>query len=252
MIERDGNDGEIIPESTEPDLSLDGTHMILTRCNFQLVPWRDWLISQGIPWHNPYRPEDRFMNPTSSTLWKIVRTYAMLKDGDIVNMMDVLKMIDGIKAEGNLIHGAKRRAKWDTEEFNFNWMETVDYRNINRLGMFTEEFCTLKKPIDEVFILKGKVGDLIQKIGNKNSIYLKQPTTIISTVHGVKGGEATNVWIDRRTSLKGHQMWHNREDARNDEARVAYVAVTRAKERMGLLIGKSKMDGFDNQAFNIN
>lgn len=251
MVERDGNEGEVIWHSTEPDLSLPGTHMLLCRCNYLLVPWRDWLIKQGIPWHNPYRPEDNFMNPTSSKLWRAVRTYAKLREGDVVKMDELLRMVECVKAEGNLLRGTKRKAKGDEQEGNFNWMETVDFRNVGKMGLFTDDVCTLRKPIAEVFHLKGKVGDLIMHIGDTNQIFLKKPHTILSTVHGCKGGESDNVWIDTRTSPKGYRMWQLSQEARNDEARVAYVAVTRARERVGLIDGWKKGEGYPNQAFKV-
>lgn len=248
---RDGNDGEVIWHSTEPDLSLDGSHMLLTRCQYQLVPWRDWLIKQGIPWHNPYRPEDNFMNPTSSKLWRAVQTYAKLREGDVVKMDELLRMVECVKADGNLLRGAKRKAKGDEQEGNFNWMETVDFRNFAKLDLFTEDVCTLKKPIAEVFHLKGKVGDLIMHIGDTNKIFLEKPRVITGTVHSVKGGESDNVWIDTRTSPKGYRMWQLSQEARNDEARVAYVAVTRARERVGLIDGWKKGEGYPNQALKV-
>jgi len=69
--------------------------------------------------------------------------------------------------------------------------------------------------------------------------------------NSVKGGEADSVWIDTRTSPKGYRMWQLSQEARNDEARVAYVAVTRARERVGLIDGWKKGDGYPNQAFKV-
>jgi len=245
---REGDEGEVIEEITEPDFSFEGSHMILCRCNQHLVRWRNWLIQQGRPWHNPYRAEDTFMNPTRSKLWKAARIYARLRDGDYIDFADLHKMVNQIKAEKNIIHGMKTKLKRDFEDGNYNWMETVDFSNIAKLGIFTDEFCTLKKPMASVFNLDGKVGELITCMKDKNDLFLQEPNVILGTIHSVKGGESSNVWIDVRTSYRGHILWKNSIEDTNDEARVAYVAVTRAKNRVGLLYDRG-VHGFINGAF---
>jgi superfamily I DNA/RNA helicase len=63
----------------------------------------------------------------------------------------------------------------------------------------------------------------------------KRPRFIVGTIHSVKGGEADHVWID--TELPPLILSEMQKDIRAsyDEARVAYVAVTRARKTVGLL-----------------
>lgn len=246
---RDGDEGKFMHGMTEPDLSFDGSHMILCRCNYMLSEWRDFLIKHGRPWHNPYRPDDLFMNPTKTQIWQAVKTYVKLKDGDTVSIQDILKMIENVQTKGNLVPGTKSKVKSMDDNLEYNLMEEVDFRTIGKLGFFTDELCTLKKPIDDVFSLKGKAGALVARLSKEEAIFLKKPTTILSTIHGSKGGEADNVWVDTRTSPKGYRMWQLSQANRNDEARVAYVAATRAKKRLGLMHGWKGSQAYMNRAF---
>jgi hypothetical protein len=246
---RDGDEGEFMHGMTEPDLSLDGDHMVLTRCVYQLSEWRNFLIKHGRVWHNPYRPKDLFMNPTKTQIWKAVKTYVMLKQGDIVPIQDVLKMTTDMKSAGNLITGMKTKAKQIDDDSNFNWMENVDFRNIGKLGFFTDELISLRKPISEVFHLKGKTGELIMRLDKDEQMFLKDPDVVLGVIHSVKGGESTNVWIDTRTSPLGARMFAGPQQNRNDEARVAYVAATRARKRLGLMHGWKGSQAYMNRAF---
>jgi DNA helicase-2/ATP-dependent DNA helicase PcrA len=58
---------------------------------------------------------------------------------------------------------------------------------------------------------------------------LRQPRITLSTIHGVKGGECDNVVLITDVSYKVYEELQQRPD---DELRVFYVAVTRAKENL--------------------
>lgn len=64
-----------------------------------------------------------------------------------------------------------------------------------------------------------------------------EPVCIVSTIHGVKGAEFDLVCIDPSHPNPVEQAMQSRA-GREDEARVAYVAVTRAKKR--LVIGRQR------------
>jgi superfamily I DNA/RNA helicase len=55
----------------------------------------------------------------------------------------------------------------------------------------------------------------------------------VSTIHGSKGGEADHVVVLREMAQRTHREM--REVSEEDEARVWYVAVTRARERLSIV-----------------
>jgi DNA helicase-2/ATP-dependent DNA helicase PcrA len=62
----------------------------------------------------------------------------------------------------------------------------------------------------------------------------KVPSIKVSTIHGVKGGEAKNVVLSLDLSRAAFDEWENPETSDN-ELRVLYVGVTRASEALYLL-----------------
>jgi len=236
---RDGSEGVFIPRCKVPDFSLEGSHMILGRCNYHLNYWRQYLISKGMPWHNPYRPGDKSWNPTNTRLWKAATSYVRLKLGEDVETKDVKHMISEMISKDNLIRGAKSNVDMMLPE---DETEKLDFFNLIDLGFFTQSFLSFKKTIPEVFHTKGQIGKIVA--GLKEETFMEGPRVILGTCHSVKGGEASHVWIDTSTSPQCLGAMRT-PLYRDDEIRVAYVAATRTKHTLGLLAPR----GMYNPAF---
>ena len=221
------DEGRVIHSLVYPDLSLDGTHMILARCGYQLNRWKNYLISEGIPWHNDYRPSDRGWNPTHTKGWEAVLTYLKLKNMEAISGVDLQKMIKKIIVKGNLTPGIKTKISKKALPKDVTMFDLYD------LGLFTEEFLTFKKPIHEVFILTGTTAKLIPRMTETD--IAKEPRITLGTIHSSKGGEADHVWLDAATSSQCMQAIVQEQGTLDDEIRVAYVGVTRAKQTLGLM-----------------
>lgn len=230
-------EGEIIGGVPEPDLSLDGTHMIIARCGYQLTRWRRWLAGHHIVWHNPYRPAAKQWNPTNTKQWKAAKTYIQLKNGEEIKGDDVRRMIQELPVNGNLVNGVK------TAAHDYHLPERVDFFDLVVSKLFTNEFLEFKRPVQEVFRLKGMAHELIP--GMSENDIVRQPRVVLGTIHSVKGGEADHVWVDTGTSTQCARAMMNDTEAYWDEVRVAYVAVTRARKTLGLIVPS----GIPNVAF---
>ena len=79
-------------------------------------------------------------------------------------------------------------------------------------------------------------------IENIQNIYTQdKPRIIIGTIHSVKGGEADHVWVDAElTRSICREIAMDIGHAYDDEARLAYVAATRAKKTLGILRTRSR------------
>lgn len=64
------------------------------------------------------------------------------------------------------------------------------------------------------------------------------PNIAISTIHAAKGGEADHVVLLSDMAYRSHQEYEKQPD---NERRVAYVAVTRAKEKLSIIQPQSKL-----------
>jgi len=224
-------DGLIEDNNFFPDLSLPGTHMILCRCNFQLTKWIKWMISQGAHWHNPYRPNSGW-NPTSTKLWKAATVYDQLASGLDVPAKNLNDLIAEIKVKGNLVNGIKTSRK---KVIDSSGIPVFNVFNLSSLGWFEADFFNFNKNLNEIFSLQGNAGDLLAKTGR--TLVQKDPKVIIGTIHSIKGGEADHVWIDLSSTAVIHRSYLESVVSRDDEIRVAYVAVTRARESCHLLQG---------------
>ena len=218
----------------EPNLELEGTHMILGRCDFHLNKWRKYLLEKKIAFHNPYRPGDKAWNPLNTKIWRAARSYTRLKDGEEITGFELKNMVMTMVSRGNLVVGTKSKIDDIFEVGGIGFKSKVDLFKAIGLGVFSPELITFKKEISEIFKVEGtQSGELLGRV----SEILEEPRVIIGTIHSVKGGEADHVWIDKGTSygcLKGCK-----DDARVfwDEVRVSYVGVTRGRVGCGLILG---------------
>jgi superfamily I DNA/RNA helicase len=64
-----------------------------------------------------------------------------------------------------------------------------------------------------------------------------EPRIHISTIHGSKGGEADNVLLLTDMSPKTYTSYQENQD---DEARVFYVAATRAKKNLHIIMPRTQ------------
>ena len=84
------------------------------------------------------------------------------------------------------------------------------------------------------------------KISDKDKIYIKaclkkgesltkNPRIRISTIHSAKGAQATNVMLLTETMRRPYSMWRKVKNHTEDETRVFYVGLTRAKKSLHLV-----------------
>jgi len=217
-----------VTKCMEPDLTLEGTHMILGRCNYYLNRWRHYLMSRHIPWHNPYRPGDLNYNPIGTKLWRAARSYVKLCRGISIKERELRHMVKSMTADENIVRGMKSKVS----EMSFD--EEVDMFGIIASGVFTDSFLTFEKTIEEIFKLTGQSGEMLK---NTDDI-LEDPKVIVGTFHSVKGGQSDHVWLDMSTSPECLRGCGNDIEKLYDEVRIAYVGITRAKQSVGLLRGQ--------------
>lgn len=218
-----------VSSAVAPDLSLPGTHMILARCNYMLVEWRKWLIREGSVWSNPYK-DDLALNPCDTKIWRAARTYIRLKAGQEVPATDIKTMTSCVSTkDGWLERGAK---SFILERWAVKRGARVDMFDVAALG-FSKKFLELKEDYKAVLSISGVSGELLSVLPEDK--ILEKPMVVLGTIHSVKGGEATHVWLDSRTSGQIVRATMADETVFYDEARVAYVAATRARESLSII-----------------
>lgn len=85
----------------------------------------------------------------------------------------------------------------------------------------------------------GKISDrdrtYIKACLRKGESLTETPRIRISTIHSAKGAQADNVMLLTDTMRRPYSMWRKLDSHDDDEARVFYVGLTRAKENLHLV-----------------
>jgi DNA helicase-2/ATP-dependent DNA helicase PcrA len=101
------------------------------------------------------------------------------------------------------------------------------------------------KTDDEWYIAFDDLGDdeirKIQKLIKNGEDLSKDPRIKISTIHGVKGNERDNVILLTDLSNAAYYKYLDNPD---DEHRLFYVGVTRAKKELNIIYAKTER-GYD-------
>ena len=217
--------------------------MVLATCNYILLPLIKRLRREGIPFHNPYRPENAMWNPLSRSKKKVMptdRLLAFLKldentwgssagdwDGSDIN-----KWMSILRQEGLLERGVKSRIA----DKNYKAPKTLD--DFKKLFLYPED---VDKALDlnldwwESRMMGSSLKSMefplsiAKKRGGK--ALWKAPNVVVGTIHSVKGGEADTVIIFPDLSPQAHELLHKKEE-RDNAVRLFYVAVTRTKDRL--------------------
>jgi DNA helicase-2/ATP-dependent DNA helicase PcrA len=208
-----------------PDLSLPGEHMIACRFKEAVKPYIEWLETAGEMWHNPCRPEESVWNPQKTKEWCGVKTYHQILQGETVYWSDIQMMADSMKAKHLGPRGTKKRLM-----DMLPGSKQADAFEMAAFGI-NENVCLGSIDIEELFSLKTQAGKLALKfLKHKPYMLVQEPRIKVGTVHSFKGDQADHVYYDAGLTYRIKNEMRNTSYGKDDEIRVSYVAVTRAKE----------------------
>lgn len=151
---------------------------------------------------------------------KIIETYMKLRNGDTVTVKQAIKMLNELEVSMSPLKGLKPRAK-----VNAALLPGVDFSARTWVGMFAGD--------DRV---KLRRYEAIRQLVNNDGLasLAKKPTVRVSTMHAAKGDQADLVvLVPECTTIVSQNMMTP------SEIRLAYVAMTRAKQQAVVLIPRS-------------
>ena len=196
--------------------ALDGSTLLLARNTYLLTGYTDQLRRRGLAYRTAHGTHSVTRNHA-----KAIYAYTRLQKGHAISGFDAKIVYDHLRAG----IGVKRGFK--------------SLPGLSNTADVTE--ATLRA--DYGLLAQGPWYDALDGISGNDRMYyrsvlrgggslLDEPTIQVSTVHGVKGGEADNVVVCPDMAWQSYQ--HYERDA-DDEHRVAYVAVSRAKKHLFLM-----------------
>lgn len=190
-----------------------GTWLLLGRNMYLLDPLVDHCLREGFVFDSVTG------SPVKGSSFRAIKHWEELRRGEHIRMSEVVNIYDHMSTKVGVAHGFKKRVEAADERLMMSmeilkkdWGLTVDTIWHQALDKLT--------PVEvEYFIAALKRGEKL----------LKTPRIKISTIHGVKGGEADNVVVLTDMAERTYNEYQQNPD---DEHRVWYVAVTRAREKL--------------------
>ena len=157
-----------------------------------------------------------------------IRDWESLRAGNKVLALGVKRIYDLMSVKVSVTHGFKGKL----QNLPDRQLLTMDELREN-FGLKTQSEWNIA--LDKMSTQEGEYYMAAMRRGEK---FTDEPRIKISTIHGAKGGEATNVVI--QTDM-AYRTWEEFETSPDDEHRVWYVGVTRAKERLVIIAPKTNM-----------
>lgn len=212
------------------------TIMVLATCNYMLIPFAEFLKTKGLAFHNPWQPDSLNFNSLKySGVAKKLKNYLEFRDS-LLNEEEVKLNI--IKNFLSLIE-PKEIVKSESL-VKLEQLISDDYEGEYVLDKnFLREFFIpgveerIKDDVSFKYLIrqaKSKYSNALNyciRVYSEHGIeHLNNPKCILGTVHSVKGGEADVVMFSPDISPA------MQKSEKNMLTRLAYVAITRARERV--------------------
>jgi len=204
------------------------TALVLARCSFTLPRYEKILSDRAIPYLRLDRP-DAAARRGCLALWNMERDLTA-KQEEVAAAVEMLPV--KIAEVGNLLDkGAK--AAWSRGDFaRYDLLRREDLAQVG----FTPAAVAMIAQGDwaEAVTLKYRrlAGRWVESAKEYGPDLATKPRVQLSTIHAAKGAEAETVILSTESSRKVHLNTGRLPHIHDEECRVAYVAVTRARERL--------------------
>ncbi len=164
-----------------------------------------------------------------TAILQVIQDWESLRAGRTVTVAQVRKIYEYMTAGTGYKRGFKLMPGWEDED-ELSLAELVERGGLLVGGIWHEALDRL--PPDELsYIISARAR------GEK---LLQRPRVRLSTIHGSKGGEADHVVVFKEMARRTYgEMTHGDGE---DEARVWYVAVTRAREHLSIVESNTRQE----------
>ena len=224
--------------------------MILAACKYMLRPFLKTLRSQGIPFCNPYRPQDGAWNPMRggarrvANFLRIYRDDVEHSDSSTWTWSELWSWIEFVDAKrAGLTRGAKARVKEraGNPSHSEDLVTPAEAREIFTDEEFLGDLADLDVVGEDAAVewFKSVILDAraeyfkfafeVYRTGGAFSL-VETPSVIVGTIHSCKGAEADTVIICPDISRRAFEALEG--DEGRASTRLLYVGITRTRDEL--------------------
>ena len=207
-------DGNVHPVMTLSDVPLyKGNWLILARYNDRLIKLKPELREMGIYFEYKNRKSYK------TRLYDAIQNFTRWTNGSLLSISECRDLFEYLGKD----FPQKEERMYDLKEFGYShtqrWYEIFE-----------------TEPEDSLYI-----RDMLQS-GEKLS---EEARVKLSTIHSAKGGEAENVLLFLDNTKTIREAVDKSPDKEDEENRIWYVGVTRAKQNLYIMTAKKEDKGYD-------
>ena len=194
--------------------------LVLARCKHTLEAWETALQKRRVPYLMLCEQAATVRHRACESLWA-------LENGKAVSAEDFACAVKWLPYPGNMIRGTK--ALWEKRETIEQW-DAIRPEDLPHVG-FKAEFAAklLAGGWGEMFHKASKWRDTAKQYGPEIA---SNPPIRLSTIHAAKGMEADTVVLSTSLTRRVHASQAVDSEIHDEERRVEYVGVTRARRRL--------------------
>lgn len=210
-------DGEVHYHTDVEQIDMSqGTWLLLGRNVFALQQYNEYCTRQG------YLFESRIGAPIEPGMIGAIKTWEDLRKGRQVPAAFIKPVYELMKTRSGVKHGYKQALE---AELDGKLLTIFELQSVYGLQTTAPWYEALER-------ITPAQSEYLRSALGRGEKPLSTPRIKINTIHGVKGGEAENVVICSDMAARTFREFERDPD---DEARVWYVAVTRAKKTLHIL-----------------
>jgi superfamily I DNA/RNA helicase len=198
-----------------------GNWLVLARTRFMLNDIEDKLYSQGLYYEN------KFKTNKEQDLYKAITDWENVRKGVDINYDQVIRIASYMSPNNY----QKEELKYLDKDSTYNMQDLLSKKGLKTKDVWYNAF-------DEA---PQKKVRYIRRMRENNEKLNSKPRIILSTIHGVKGGEQDNVVL--LTDLSRNTQ-RNYEQNPDDENRLFYVGATRTKNHLHVIRPKDIYKGY--------
>lgn len=243
------------------DVAADGTRspstvMVLATCGYMLDPVKHELRKRGLPFSNPWRRSRGDWNPfppasgTQVSSRERLLAYLTLDERDDVGLGDLSRPWTGedvrrwaavVKKRGIFVPGAAAALEaLGPHELDYAEVAALFANDVELEQAVTPDLGWLERNL----LASSRAGmtfpiEVAKKRGAR--ALLDEPRVHLGTIHSFKGAQASTVFLIPDLSSRGSNEWRQRGGPQDGVRRQMYVAMTRARRELAVLMPATTM-----------